>query len=155
MPSSAVLAVYALALVLVPVDVNSGIPAATHATLADGVAGAVEVETGVYHSHVFGAGCPFRVFAPAHPTWVAAEVYTQHGHVGVGLRLVVYVMHLDTGAHTDGPQSADDGRILNELIAANYLIATVDFGGRQLSAGKDRHVLLQKDINGLFCAFGG
>jgi hypothetical protein len=49
------------------------------------------------------------------------------------------------------PSTATDRSVIEDLIARSFLVVTVDFGGSQI---KD-HLEFQKDINGLFCAFGG
>ncbi|MFP6906976.1 MAG: hypothetical protein VCG02_17280 [Verrucomicrobiota bacterium] len=116
-----------------------------HASLKDAPAGAVEVMTGKYQSVMLGKPCPFRVFSPATPKWSTDE---EHFHSSDGLRLVVYVMNLKG---VPRPSKAPDRAIIKDLIKNNFLVVTVDFAGGQVTD----HLEWQKDVNGLFCVFGG
>jgi len=116
-----------------------------HASLRDAPAGAVEVMSGNYQSIMLGKPCSFRVFSPADPKWSTDE---EHFYSSDGLRLVVYVMNLKG---VPRPSKATDRSIIEGLIKSNFLVVTVDFMGGRVTD----HLEWQKDVNGLFCVFGG
>jgi hypothetical protein len=118
----------------------------THDRLKTPPAGAVELSSGNYQSVMLDKPCPFRVFSPVKPRWPALK--GEDRIACDGMRLVVYVMNLKG---IPRPSTATDRAIIEDLIRDGFLVVTVDFkGGR----AKD-HLELQKDINGLFCVFGG
>ena len=52
---------------------------------------------------------------------------------------------------TPCPSKATDRAIIEDLIKNNFLVVTVDFSGGRIT----NHLEFQKDVNGLFCVFGG
>ena len=120
--------------------------AETYDSLATGPAGAVELMKGVYQSVMLKQSCSFRVFSPIDPKWPAFNIKDDMG--SEGMRLVVYVMNL---AGVPRPSAASDREVIEGLIKDDFLVVAVDFAGGRV---KD-HLELQKDINGLFCVFGG
>jgi hypothetical protein len=118
----------------------------THDRLKTPPAGAVELISGNYQSVMLDKPCPFRVFSPAAPKWPALK--GEDRITSAGVRLVVYVMNLKG---VPRPSTAADRSIIEDLIKDGFLVVTVDFKGSQVK----NHLELQKDINGLFCVFGG
>ncbi|MFT5131167.1 MAG: hypothetical protein ACI8W8_004803 [Rhodothermales bacterium] len=118
----------------------------THASLQAAAAGSVQVMETSYHSIMLGTALPVRAFSPKNPTWEA--VGDGSTITSAGMRLVIYVMNLQG---VPRPSAADDRKIIEDLIKDDFLVLTVDFGGAQMKT----HLDLQKDISGLFCAFGG
>lgn len=90
--------------------------------------------------------CPFKGFSPLAPRWATDK--ERSPEIGTGMRLVVYVLNLDGPSRST---SVSDRQIIEEMIRDNFLVVTVDFGGGRLVD----HLEFQKDINGLFFAFGG
>lgn len=119
----------------------------THASLKAPPAGAVELMAGKYQSVMLGKPFPFRVFSPLAPEWPALK--GEDRIASEGMRLVVYVMNLDG---VPRPGTATDRAIIEGLIEDGFLVVAVDFDGGRI---KKDHLELQKDINGLFCVFGG
>ncbi len=118
----------------------------THDSLKAPPAGAVELLSGNYQSVMLDTPCPFRVFSPVAPKWPAMK--GEDRIASEGMRLVVYVMNLKGMPR---PSTAADRAIIEGLIKDGFLVVAVDFkGGRVVD-----HLELQKDINGLFCVFGG
>ncbi|MFT5124127.1 MAG: hypothetical protein ACI9TH_003465 [Kiritimatiellia bacterium] len=101
---------------------------------------------GIYQSVMLDRPCPFRVFSPVNPTWPTLKGEDRIACEGV--RQVVYVMNLKG---VPRPGTASDRAIMDDLIKDGFLVVAVDFGGGRF---KD-HLEFQKDINGLFCVFGG
>ena len=127
-------------------DGQSKALAETYDSLATAPAGAVELTKGVYQSVMLKQPCSFRVFSPLDPKWPAFDIKDDMG--SDGMRLVVYVMNL---SGVPRPSAASDREVIEGLIKDNFLVVAVDFAGGRV---KD-HLELQKDINGLFCVFGG
>ena len=120
--------------------------AETYKSLAIAPSGAIELTNGVYQSLMLKQPCSFRVFSPVDPKW---PVYNPKDDMAsAGMRLVVYVMNLNG---VPRPSAATDREIIEGLIKDSFLVVTVDFAGGQF---KD-HLEMQKDINSLFCLFGG
>ena len=117
-----------------------------HDSLKTPPAGAVELLRGNYQSVMLRAPCPYRVFAPVEPKWRVLQ--DEDRITSEGMRLVVYVMNLKG---IPRPSVAADRAIIEGLIKDGFLVVAVDFQGGRI---KD-HLQLQKDINGLFCVFGG
>jgi hypothetical protein len=92
------------------------------------------------------APCPFRVFSPVAPKWPALK--GEDRITSAGMRLVVYVMNLKG---IPRPGTVADRKIIEGLIQDGFLVVTIDFKGGKVQD----HLELQKDINGLFCVFGG
>ena len=118
----------------------------THDSLKIPPAGAVELMSGNYQSLMLDTPCPFRVFSPVDPKWPALK--GEDRIACDGMRLVVYVMNLKG---LQRASAAADRAIIEGLIGAGFLVVTVDFAGGRIK----NHLELQKDINGLFCVFGG
>ncbi len=118
----------------------------THGSLSTPPTGAVELLSGNYQSVMLKTPCPFRVFSPVAPKWPALK--GEDRIAAEGMRLVVYVMNLKG---VPRPGLSADRAIVEGLIKDGFLVVTVDFKGGRV---KD-HLELQKDINGLFCVFGG
>jgi hypothetical protein len=118
----------------------------TYTSLATTPAGAVELTNGVYQSLMLKQPCSFRVFSPVDPKW---PVYNPKDDMASdGMRLVVYVLNLNG---VPRPSAASDREIIEGLIKDGFLVVTVDFAGGQFI----NHLEMQKDINSLFCVFGG
>jgi len=118
----------------------------THDSLGTPPQGSVELISGNYQSVILGTPCPFRVFSPVAPEWKTPE--GEDRIASEGMRLVVYVMNLEG---VPRPGTAADRAIMEGLIEDGFLVVAIDFKGGRI---KD-HLEWQKDINGLFCLFGG
>lgn len=119
----------------------------THNSLKTPLAGAVELMNGNYQSVMFGTPCPFRVFSPVAPKWSPLKA-GESKITSEGMRLVVYVVNLKG---IPRPSAASDRAIMEDLIKEGFLVVAVDFGGGRFK----NHLEFQKDINALFCVFGG
>lgn len=118
----------------------------SHDSLRTAPTGAVELMNGNYQSVMLNTPCPYRIFSPIDPKWTAPE--GEDPIASGGMRLVVYILNLKG---TPRPSAATDREIIEDLIADGFLVVTVDFTGGHI----EDNLEFQKDINGLFCAFGG
>ncbi len=128
------------------VDQQENVFLETHTSLRTAPTGAVELMNGDYQSVMLNTPCPFRVFSPIDPKWTA--LVDEDPIASQGMRLVVYVMNLEGMPR---PSEATDREIIEDLIADGFLVVTVDFSGGRI----EDNLEFQKDINGLFCVFGG
>ena len=120
--------------------------AETYDTLKNVPAGAVELTNGIYQSVMLKKPCPFRVFSPIDPKWPA--LIDKNDIPSKGMNLIVYVMNLNG---VPRPSAAPDRLIIEDLIKDGFLVVAVDFAGGKIVNPLE----MQKDINGMFCMFGG